>query len=67
MNGEEGCGDGGVGSENRDWLVARVGEELPVRGREEQRGQLGRLVGVKKGREALCEEERRCGMRDGHG
>lgn len=37
-----------------------------MRTREEKRGELGCSVRVEEGREALCEEERRRWVGDGH-
>jgi hypothetical protein len=53
-------------SESGNGMRTRVGEELAVGAREEQRGKLRCSVRVEKGREALREEERRCWVRDGH-
>lgn len=53
MNGEEGCRDGCVRSQDRHGVGACVREEFAVVGGEEERGQLRCLVGVEESVEAL--------------
>lgn len=67
MDGEERGGDGGVGAQHGDGLGRGVSQELALRGGEEERRQMGGLVGVQEGVEALGEKQRRRGAGDGHG
>lgn len=67
MDGEQRGRDGGVGSQHGDGLGGGVGEELALGGGEEEGRQMGALVGVQEGVEALGEEQRRRGAGSRHG
>lgn len=67
MDGEEGGRDSGVSSQHGDGLGGGVGEELSLGCGEEESRQMGALVGVEEGVEALGEEERRRGAGSRHG